>query len=71
VVAAALVALIVLVLVDVTVVVAIVVEAVEAVAAVYLWRNEQTLVCLSNKQILDASRRRPFHCKLANVRCFL
>ena len=29
-----------------------------------------TLVCLSNREILDVSRGRPFHCKRANNRCF-
>ena len=28
--------------------------------------HEQALVCLSNREIVDASRRRPFHCKMAN-----
>jgi len=28
--------------------------------------NEQALVCLSNREILDVSRGRPFHCKMAN-----
>ena len=29
---------------------------------------EQALVCLSNREIVDASRRRTFHCKMANNR---
>ena len=36
----------------------------ERVATVY----EQALVCLSNKEIVDASRGRRFHCKMANNR---
>jgi len=32
---------------------------------------EQALVCLSNREIADASRWCTFHCKLANNRCFL
>jgi len=31
---------------------------------------EQALVCLSNEEILDVSRGRPFHCKMANCRLF-
>ena len=30
---------------------------------------EQALVCLFNREILDASRGRPFHCKIA-INCF-
>jgi len=30
--------------------------------------NEQALVCLSNGEIVDASRGRTFHCKMANNR---
>ena len=30
--------------------------------------NEQALVCLYNREIVDASRGRPFHCKMANDR---
>ena len=30
--------------------------------------NEQALVCLSNREMVDASRRRPFHCKMTNNR---
>jgi len=33
--------------------------------------DEQALVCLSNREIVDASRRRTFQCKLENNRCFL
>ena len=32
---------------------------------------EQALVCLSNREIVDASRGCTFHCKVANIRCFL
>jgi len=32
--------------------------------------NEQALVCLSNEEIVDASRGRTFHCEMANNRCF-
>jgi len=32
--------------------------------------NEQALVCLFNREILDASRGRPLHCKMANNRCW-
>jgi len=32
--------------------------------------NEQALVCLSNREIVDASRGRTFHCKIANNRFF-
>ena len=32
--------------------------------------NEQALVCLSNREIVDASRGRTFHCKMANNRFF-
>jgi len=32
--------------------------------------NEQALVCLSNRDILE-SRRQPFHCKTAKNRCVL
>ena len=38
---------------------------------VFLWHshtNEQALVCLSNREIVDASRGRTFHCKMANNR---
>jgi len=31
-------------------------------------RYEQTLVCLSNREIVDASRGRTLHCKMANNR---
>ena len=31
---------------------------------------EQALVCLSNREIVDASRGRTFHCKTANNRSF-
>jgi len=34
-------------------------------------RHEQALVCLSKKEIVDASRGRTFHCKMAENRCFL
>ena len=30
--------------------------------------DEQALVCLSNREIADASRRCTFHCKMANNR---
>ena len=30
--------------------------------------HEQALVCLSNREIVDASRGRIFHCKMANNR---
>jgi len=30
--------------------------------------NEQALVCLANREIVDASRGRTFHCKVANNR---
>jgi len=30
--------------------------------------NEQSLVCLSNREVVEASRRRPFHFKVANNR---
>jgi len=33
--------------------------------------NEQALVCLFNTYILDASRRQPFHRKMANNRILL
>jgi len=33
--------------------------------------NEQAPVCLFNRDILDASRGRPFHCNMANNRFFL
>jgi len=33
--------------------------------------NEQALVCLSNREIVDASRGCTFHCKTANNRFFL
>jgi len=33
--------------------------------------HEQALVCLSNREIVDASRGCTFHCKLANNRFFL
>ena len=33
-------------------------------------RYEQALVCLSNREIVDASRGRTFHCKMANNRFF-
>ena len=29
-------------------------------------QNEQALVCLSNREIVDASRGRTFHCEMAN-----
>jgi len=32
---------------------------------------EQALVCLSNRDILDVSKGRPFLRKMANDRCFL
>jgi len=32
--------------------------------------HEQALVCLSNREIVDASRGRTFHCKMANNRFF-
>jgi len=32
---------------------------------------EQALVCLSDREIVDASRGRTFHCKMANNRFFL
>jgi len=36
------------------------------------WRpNEQALVFLPNREIVDASRGRTFHCKMANNRFFL
>ena len=31
---------------------------------------EQALVCLSNREIVDASRGRTFHCKMAKYRFF-
>ena len=34
-------------------------------------RHEQALVCLSNREIVDASRGRTFFCKMANTRLFL
>ena len=34
----------------------------------YSW--EQALICLSNREIVDASRGRTFHCKMANNRFF-
>jgi len=38
---------------------------------VHLFRPyEQALVCLSNREIVDASRGRTFHCKMANNRSF-
>jgi len=36
----------------------------------FFGRNEQALVCLSNREIVDASRGRTFHCKTANNRFF-
>ena len=33
-------------------------------------RYEQALVCLFNREIVDASRRRTFLCKMANNRFF-
>ena len=33
--------------------------------------HEQALVCLSNREIVDASRWCTFHCKIANNRVFL
>ena len=33
--------------------------------------TEQALVCLSNREIVDASRGRTFHCKIANRRIVL
>jgi len=33
--------------------------------------DEQTLVCLSNREIVDASRWCKLHCKIANKRVFL
>jgi len=33
--------------------------------------NEQALVCLSDREIVDASRGCTFHCKMANNRFFL
>ena len=33
--------------------------------------HQQALVCLSTLEILDVSRGRPFHCKMANTRFFL
>ena len=33
--------------------------------------HEQALVCLSNREIVDASRGCTFHCKMANNRLFL
>jgi len=30
--------------------------------------NEQALVCLPNREIVDASRGRTFHCEMANNR---
>ena len=30
--------------------------------------NEQALVCLSDREIVDASRGRTLHCKMANNR---
>ena len=44
--------------------------------SIYLHMNththmyEQALVCLSNREIVDASRGRTFHCKMANNRFF-
>jgi len=35
------------------------------------YNHEQALVCLSNRETLDVSRGRPFHCKIANDRVFL
>ena len=32
--------------------------------------DKQALVCLSDRQILDVSRGRSFHCKQANTRLF-
>ena len=32
--------------------------------------HEQALVCLSNREIVDASRGCTFHCKMANSRFF-
>ena len=32
------------------------------------WSNEQALVCLYKREIVVASRGRPFHCKMANSR---
>ena len=29
---------------------------------------KQALICLSNREMVDASRGRPFHCKMANDR---
>ena len=34
-------------------------------------RYEQALVCLSNRELVDASRGCTFHCKMANNRFFL
>jgi len=34
----------------------------------YIHTYEQALVCLSNREIVDASRERRFHCKIANNR---
>ena len=36
----------------------------------HLRTHEQALVCLSNREIIDASRGRTFHCKMANNRFF-
>ena len=36
----------------------------------YYYCYEQALVCLSNREIVDASRGRIFHCKMANNRVF-
>jgi len=33
--------------------------------------HEHALVCLSNREIVDASRGRTFHCKMVVNRCFL
>jgi len=37
----------------------------------YVNTYEQALVCLSNREIVDASRGCTFHCKMANNRFFL
>ena len=40
-------------------------------ARAHVCEDEQALVCLSNREIVDASSGRIFHCKIAKNRVFL
>jgi len=60
------------------IVVVVVVAATAAVVVVVVvgsggrqYSYEQALVCLCNREIVDASRGCTFHCKMANNRFFL